>query len=958
MGTIQSSVGLVSGINSAQIIDQLLAIEARPRVLAQQRLVQFQSQQAAFLDINTTVSSLASAARAFSSERLFRAASATTTNESVLTATARAGAAVGSYDFVVDRLVSTDASISSGFADRDTTGLGLTQLAFEVGGGRLDADTTLETLNGGAGVRRGKIQITDSAGSSAVVDLSRAVTVSDVLDAINSSQEVAVTARATGYGLEITDNAGGTITIDDVFGSNAALDLGIRGTDAGGTITGAQVLRLGENTALSTLGDGNGVSFGSGGPAAPADFVINVDGTNYNIVLGEIGSDQPDPENPSETIYVVEEAAVSTLGDVIDRIESQTSGAVDVRISADGAGIELVADPASTVTVSTGPTSSTAAIDLGLIDRGSTSNNDTGTLVSRRLLASINSTLASSLDGGRGITGGQIGFVTADSSNFLVSVDTDDSVSDIIDAINAAGAGAITASLNSAGNGLLLTDNTSGAGQLVVSDLAGSAAATLGIETAGADGSLDSGNLQSRYVSEATLLSNLRGGRGVGTGQFRITDSAGDTTTINIDSNVRTVRDLLSRINGAAGVDVTARVNDTGDGVVIVDDAGGAGAITIENVSGSVATNLKIAGSADLDSGPNEIDGSFESVLELDPGDTLEDVVAAINDAGAGVTASIVSSGSGPAPHRLVLTSNASGAAGRVVIDDFGQNLGLTTLTRGDDAVVFFGSDDPAAGFLLTSRTNSLENVIEGVTLDLRSASDDPVEITVSRDVEAVEEGIGVFVETFNRVLDRIGFHTRFDEETNERGVLLGDSTALAITSTLSRLVLQDAPGVEGQFRSLTQIGLTLGDGGRLEFDAERFRSAYAEDPEAVEDLVTALDAADRPTEVPVVGPNGEVLDGVTVQNTGDTEYTRLGVMQVIAQYADSLTDFVDGRITRRTNTIDTQIELQEDRIENLTAQLDVKRFRLEQQFVAMEQAIASLQSQQQALGQIVPVSG
>ncbi len=390
MGTIQTSTGLASGINTGQIIEQLLSIEARPRALAQQRLIQFQSQQAAFLDLNSSVLSLTTAAKAFTIGRLFRGSIASSSNAEALTATASAGAAVGSYSFVVDRLVSTDSRISNGFADRDSTGLGLSQLSFELGGGRLDSETSLENLNGGLGVGRGKISITDSAGESATIDLSRATTISDVLDAINSSSDLGVTASVDGYGITLTDNAGGggTLTVKNVFGSSTASDLGIAGSAVAGVITGSQVQSIGLSTALSTLNDGNGITFGDGGPAAPADFVINVDGTAYNITLGEIGHDEPDPDDLPNTIYVVDDAAVTTVEDLLDRIESQTSGAVTAQISAGGAGIELVA-PGSTITVSKGATGSNTAVDLGFIDRGSATNNDTDTLASRRLLADL-----------------------------------------------------------------------------------------------------------------------------------------------------------------------------------------------------------------------------------------------------------------------------------------------------------------------------------------------------------------------------------------------------------------------------------------------------------------------------------------------------------------------------------------------------------------------------------------
>ncbi len=954
MGTIQSSVGLVSGINSAQIIDQLLSIEARPRAFAQQRLIEFQSQQAAFLDLNSAVLGLNTAAKAFNVNRLFRGASATSSDDSVLTASAGAGAAIGSYNFVVDRLVTTDSRISRGFADRDSTALGLDQLAFEVGGGRLDSNTRLENLNGGLGVERGKIVITDGAGDSATIDLSRAVTVSDVLDAINSASGVEVTASVDGYGFRLEDSSGGagSLKVVDQFGSTTAAGLGIAGTDAGGVIAGSQVLTIGGDTSLSILNDGNGVSFGSGGVAPPTDFTINVDGTDYAIVLGQLAHTEPDPEDPDSTITVVDAPPVVTVDDLIERIESQTSGAVSVNISSDGAGLELDAG-AGTITVTKGPTASAAAVDLGFIDRGATTNTDVGTLSSRRLLAGLNSRLASNLAGGQGVSSGTIAFFTSDLTAFAVNVTGDESVSEIIEAINNESGGAVTATLNRAGNGLLITDNTSGGGQLQIADASGQAAADLNIATAGSDDPVDSGNLQSRYVSEATLLADLRGGEGIGTGSFRVTDSNGVSSTISLGSDDRTVADLLRKIN-AAGADVSARINDDGDGIVIVDDAGGPAALIVEDTAGTVASKLRLAGTADLSGGaPNQLVGSGEVVVDLDTGDTLQDIVNAINDAGAGVSASIVSSGSGPSPHRLVITSLTSGERGRVVVDTFGENLGLNSLTRGQDAVAFFGSEDPADGFLITSRTNTLSDVIEGVSINLASASDEAVQINVSRDIESIEAGFTLFVDAFNNVLDRVDFHTRYNSDTQERGVLLGDSTAQSVKNTLSRLVLTNAPGVDGVYKNLTQIGFTIEEGGKLAFDSAKFRTAYEADPEGVQDLVAALDAEEVEDNVPVLDSDGNPIPGVTTPNTGEAGFTRLGVLENIAQYAESLTDFVDGRFTRRKNTFDTQIRLQQDRILNLSDQLDIKRARLEQQFLAMEKAIASLQGQQSSLAAI-----
>src|SRR6185369_6794675 len=140
--------------------------------------------------------------------------------ESVLTATSAATAPPGTYSFAVSRLVSTQQTITRGFTDTAATALGAGTLTFEFGPAGLSADTDLRQLNGGDGVTRGKVRITDRSGASAVIDLSRALSVDDVLDAINSASGINVLASVEGDHLKLTDNTAGagTLAVAEVAG--------------------------------------------------------------------------------------------------------------------------------------------------------------------------------------------------------------------------------------------------------------------------------------------------------------------------------------------------------------------------------------------------------------------------------------------------------------------------------------------------------------------------------------------------------------------------------------------------------------------------------------------------------------------------------------------------------------------------------------------------------------------
>ncbi|MFN7439609.1 MAG: flagellar cap protein FliD N-terminal domain-containing protein, partial [Phycisphaerales bacterium] len=232
MSGITSGVGLFSGVNTSQLIDQLLSVESRPKTLAQRRITQIQTLQAAFLDLNSRISALRTSASAFNTNNIFGSAAATSSSESTLTARATAGAPVGSYTFIVDRLVTTQQSLSKGFTDRDVTGVGLTSLTFSPRSARLDRDTPLTNLNGGQGVTRGQIQVTDTSGATATIDLSRVATIGEVISTINSAAGVRVQARIDGDRLVVTDwaSGGGAMTIANVGATNTATSLGIAGS--------------------------------------------------------------------------------------------------------------------------------------------------------------------------------------------------------------------------------------------------------------------------------------------------------------------------------------------------------------------------------------------------------------------------------------------------------------------------------------------------------------------------------------------------------------------------------------------------------------------------------------------------------------------------------------------------------------------------------------------------------
>lgn len=948
MSGITSGTGVFSGIDSAGIINQLLAIDARPKQVIQRRIIQIQQQQAGYLDINSKLQSLRTAASNFRTNRTFQAAAATTSDDKVLTATAQAGAATGTFQFTVDRLVSSQQLLSRGFAS-STQALNAGTFTFESGQARLDRDTSLSDLNGGNGIKRGKITIAQTGGNTTTVDLSKAATVNDVLDAINAASTgtspVAVSASVEGGRFVIRSTNGQTITVADAPGTTGTADsLGVKTASPSATVNGQLVYRLGTSTSLASLNDGNGIYFNSQAGSGRFDLRIEVGGTNVDVNLGQL----------TDAAGAVTSPPVTTVGGVIERINAALQSRLGdsnmrAEIASDGRSLRIVdsSNRQFRVVENPGVAGSTTARDLGL----TTSAPVTGTLTGQRILAGMNSTLARTLNGGSGIAGdGAISITTRDGTARSITIDPASGISEIIAAINDQGAGAVTARINRQGTGLEIVDTTTGTGPLRIT---GATAESLKINTP--DGgviasSVTGGNLQKQYVTAQTTLASLRNGQGVGTGAFTITDSLGGVKRITIRDTDKTMDDVIRKINADTTNRVKARINAKGDGLELYEDIAGQGTLKIKvaDNEGSVAANLSVRGEAKGIGAQNSIDGTAEKQVTFAAADTLEQVVQKINQAGVGFQAAIINDGGGSTPFRMTLTARNSGVAGRTIVDTGSFDLGAATLDQGQDARVFYGSADPASAVLLTSSRNTLDRVIQGVSIDLKGVSTSPVTLSVSNDTAAVVDGVNAFITAFNALNGSIGTQTKVDRETQRRAALAGDSTTLTLRSELFALVNAPTDGITGRYRRLADVGVTVGKDGNLSLNQDRFRAALETDREAVVALFTAREGA------PATGPQ-EIAPGVTVNTPASSSvvYTTRGIMTKLDDLGNRYLNSVDGRLTRQDRTLKDQIELQNNRIEGIDQRLARRRAQLENQFRAMESTIGRLQQQQSALGQI-----
>ena len=137
-------------------------------------------------------------------------------------------------------------------------------------------------------------------------------------------------------------------------------------------------------------------------------------------------------------------------------------------------------------------------------------------------------------------------------------------------------------------------------------------------------------------------------------------------------------------------------------------------------------------------------------------------------------------------------------------------------------------------GLALTSSSNEIENVIDGVSLTLLTTTTAPANVSIAGDRLGITAAVGAFVESYNNyVLVNNGL-TGFDSLTGVSGALSGDFSARSIESTVRDSTTRRITGSGSFYDSLATVGITTNADGTLSLDSTRLSAALDDDKEGV----------------------------------------------------------------------------------------------------------------------------
>ena len=215
---------------------------------------------------------------------------------------------------------------------------------------------------------------------------------------------------------------------------------------------------------------------------------------------------------------------------------------------------------------------------------------------------------------------------------------------------------------------------------------------------------------------------------------------------------------------------------------------------------------------------------------------SLQGIRDAINAAKIGVTATIINDG-GASPYRLALSSDSNGASSSMKIsvsgdaavgallahdpaNSTGQNLSETVTAQN---AVF-----KVNGVAVSKASNTVSDVVQGVTLTLNKVTTTPASLTVARDTGAVSSSIAGFVKAYNDLAATLKNVSAYDAASKQAAILQGDSTVRSLQAQLRGILNTSVVGTSGALTTLYDVGVSFQKDGTLAVNQTKLDSAIA----------------------------------------------------------------------------------------------------------------------------------
>jgi flagellar hook-associated protein 2 len=216
--------------------------------------------------------------------------------------------------------------------------------------------------------------------------------------------------------------------------------------------------------------------------------------------------------------------------------------------------------------------------------------------------------------------------------------------------------------------------------------------------------------------------------------------------------------------------------------------------------------------------------------------DTPAGLVSAINASNRGFKAQLINDGGSASPYKVIITGATGATEGFSMASTSATDLGFTT------AAGYVASDAQVTvdGISYKRKTNTITDIVTGLTLDLKATSATAASVVVTRDVADIKNKLKALVVAYNDFND-IANQTTNPKSTLETygATLVGDSTVRMVRQQIRTMIFSQSSTPGASIKSLGDMGYSLNEKGVLSLDEAKLDKVLASNFDDVTKVLT-----------------------------------------------------------------------------------------------------------------------
>jgi len=295
----------------------------------------------------------------------------------------------------------------------------------------------------------------------------------------------------------------------------------------------------------------------------------------------------------------------------------------------------------------------------------------------------------------------------------------------------------------------------------------------------------------------------------------------GSKSTLSVNAGSDTPQGIIDVINGA-GLGVTASF-DGSNKIQLVGSQGASNAFTIDVTQPDTPGN---------DDGAS-LGLSFTNTQSASSGAAAASpngVVYAINQqtSTTGISAELINTGIGSNPHRIVLTGE-TGADNSfsVTVTNVSDNSTVSDLGFSTTLQAAQDSKFTVNGLEIERDSNSVDDVVTGLTFSFTEVTSSPVTLDLTRDTTTIKDNITGLVNAYNEFVDVINLVQDSDSDDEEfGGTLINEQMVRQIKDKVYRTLVDTSSTPGDDITALRDLGIEVDRYGKLQLDESDLNDA------------------------------------------------------------------------------------------------------------------------------------